>query len=194
MRRVRELKDRGPGHVLGVSDESQNYCFVPISHLSGQKWNIRPETLAASLKPDTRDVLSRRRAARQHTPLVAVSPATSRQDTNPVKSLFGLHLDPTQMVNCAQTSETHQINKEIALTLALQGSRGPRWNMKTSTKDKLKGTSTRHDRRNYDRLDDETKVALANSQDAWKQLLASLSSKPSPTEIPRDKLFRSLTC
>ena len=33
-----------------------------------------------------------------------------------------------------------EINKEIALTLAIQASRGPRWNMKTSTKDKLKGS------------------------------------------------------
>src|ERR1039458_1248072 len=37
-------------------------------------------------------------------------------------------------------SSLAEINKEIALTLAIQASRGPRWNMKTSTKDKLKGS------------------------------------------------------
>ena len=66
------------------------------------------DALDGIFEPDTRDVLSRLRAARQHAPLVAESPVTARQDTNPVKSLGGLHLDPAEMINCAQTSQTHR--------------------------------------------------------------------------------------
>jgi uncharacterized protein YjbJ (UPF0337 family) len=125
-------------------DESQNHCFVLISHLSGQNVTYDAHaTLTLSmgfLNRGTRDVLSRLRVARQQAHLVPESPATSRQDTNPVKSLGGLHLDSAEMVNCAQISETPEINKEIALTLAIHASRGSRWNMKTRTKDKLKGS------------------------------------------------------
>jgi uncharacterized protein YjbJ (UPF0337 family) len=45
-----------------------------------------------------------------------------------------------EMVNCAQTSQCHEIKKETALKHAIQASRGPRWNMKTSTKDRIKGS------------------------------------------------------
>jgi uncharacterized protein YjbJ (UPF0337 family) len=48
--------------------------------------------------------------------------------------------EEAEMVNCAQTSGSHEITKVTALKAAIQALRGPRWNMKTSTKDKLKGS------------------------------------------------------
>ena len=91
------------------------------------KRNIRcashVDALDGIFEPDTRDVLSRLRAARQHASLVAESAATSRQDTNPVNSLGGLHLDPAEMVNCAQTPPCREPKKETSLKHAVHASR-----------------------------------------------------------------------
>ena len=43
-----------------------------------------------------------------------------------------------EMVNSAQTPQCREIKKETPLNMQSMVHRGSRWNMKTSTKDKLK--------------------------------------------------------
>jgi len=125
-------------------DESQNHCFVLISYLSGQNGTYDAHatlTLSMGFLNLTHGTFSlgsgspgsRHTSSGNHRRL----PGNTQSS---VKSLGGLHLDPSEMVNCAQISEPPEINKEIALTRAIHASRGSRWNMKTSTKDKLKGS------------------------------------------------------
>lgn len=110
MRRVRELKDKDPGHVWVHGTKAKKPLFrsdlTPVWSKRNTQYARHVDAFDGICEPDTRDVLSRLIVARQQAPVVAESPATSRQDTNPVKSFRGLHLDPAEMVNCAQTSET----------------------------------------------------------------------------------------
>jgi hypothetical protein len=91
-------------------DESQNHCFVLISHLSGQNVTYDAHatlTLSMGFLNLAHGMFclgsgspgSRHTSSRNHRRLPG-------KIQTPVKSLGDLHLDPADMVNCAQTSET----------------------------------------------------------------------------------------
>ncbi len=108
MRRRENLKTEIPD-MSGCLDESQNHCFVLISHLSGQNGTYDAHTtlkLSMGFLNLTHGTFSlgsgwpgsTHPSSRNHQRL----PGNMRTF---LKSLGGLHLDPAEMVNCAQTSE-----------------------------------------------------------------------------------------